>query len=486
MAVKATYVDGNGVPYTSSGATEEAALERAKARANASGNNGTVPVMDVGTLKGGQAKADIQTPNTPTGLYSMAGYLDTYANSNKDAFTQKLDAAAEAAKTSADTSFEDFLKEKLGIKGKAELTSDQYALNGVDTAQQEYNDVNNEILSEQTALRHAVERLKTTNPLGKGAIGIQNEIDDLTRKSLSKQADLAVIALAKQGKLDTAKATADRAVDAIYEKETNRLDALQLNYERNKDLFTTAEQRQFETAQDDRKRELDMQKSKELARFEQSIRQNDPLYKAQLIKAYRDAGLDANGNPISESTTPLIDPTTGKADPVGNFASFVKAVGAKDNATLQAIGGVLSSVQDLAHANESGSFPGLGFITAPIDALSTPEARANKAYIEAINLKVQQWASGAALTKEQTAQVAKITPRQGDTYGQTKSKLNALANFMLSQARGTLASQGFDYAPGRVDFFSSTLSQDDLKDVQDIYGSGTGGGDFNAGSYFTP
>ena len=69
------------------------------------------------------------------------------------------------------------------------------------------------------------------------------------------------------------------------EVQRNRLNTLQLIYQDNKDSFTKAEQRQFETMQADRERKFAMDTYQEKARFDQMIQQNDPLYQAKLKEA---------------------------------------------------------------------------------------------------------------------------------------------------------------------------------------------------------
>lgn len=154
----------------------------------------------------------------------------------------------------------------------------------------------------------------------------------------------------------------------------------------------------------------------------------------------------------SATTQPMVDPKTGKANPIGNLASVINASGAKDNVNLQNVAAVVGGLQKFAERNSSGQFPGVGIFSAP-GGFNSQEAVANQSDINAINLKVQQWASGASLTDAQTKMVDKLVPRQGDTYAQTKQKTNELVNFMLGQAQGYLASQGMQYTPETVDLF---------------------------------
>jgi hypothetical protein len=196
--------------------------------------------------------------------------------------------------------------------------------------------------------------------------------------------------------------------------------------------------------------------------LQEKIKQRDHAYqlglqltRAQIANTYdqiaeRNKAADA----ASFETPPIINPKTGKPDPIGNLSSVIKAVGAKDNVGLQNAAGVVAALQAFAERNPKGNFSGTGPLGG-VNAFKSAEGKTNEADLQAIELKVQQWASGASLTEEQTKMVAKLTPKPGDLPGQIKAKTNGLTNFMLNQTRGTLAAQGINYQPGTVDFFDA-------------------------------
>lgn len=256
------------------------------------------------TLTSKDTPADVATPPVPTQAEGLGAGIETMANQNKDSYTKNLANNAETAKTNADSSFEEYMKSVLGTEGKTSLTDKAYK-GTVDPAQAELNDINNQIIAEQVAVRRRVEKAQKENPLGKSAEGIQDQVDQINRESISKQADLAVIQLSKQGKYDSAIAIADRAVSAQFEQQQLKNEALKLNYERNKDLFTTAEQRAFETAQADRERNLEFEMYKEKKRFDQAIEQNDPLRKLQIKEAEIKLAALENPDPNGLSTETL-------------------------------------------------------------------------------------------------------------------------------------------------------------------------------------
>jgi hypothetical protein len=411
-----------------------------------------------------EALADVKpmqpSPTPPsTGATGMLGEFEA----SSKAYQDSLSAEAEAAKKSEEDSFSLYFDEATNQRGQSSLEDELYAKEA-DPFKKEVTKLNNDLAAEQHALRRRLEKLdKNESGLFGGAL--EDEKYRAETESLKRQADIAVILKAKQGQYSDAIEIADRAVAKLMEQQTNRLNALQLSYERNKDLFTTKEQRAFEVKQAERTAALNFEYQKKATDYEQLIKQNDPLYKLDLRLKTAEAEKAERENAATDGTTAsIINPLTGKPDPTSYFTSVIKSSGAKDNTNLQAIGGVIAAVQALAEANPSGEFPGIGIFNSP-DILKSPEGVANNSYVDAVNLKVQQWASGASLTKQQTEAVARLTPKRGDSYAQIKSKTNALANFMMTQAQGTLASQGVTFTPQSVDFFNDTERVNSFLDV---------------------
>lgn len=233
--------------------------------------------------------APVQAPYTPTQPAPTTGSagLQGAISAGTDQFTQNLAEQANAAKDPAQKGLSDLIQNMLNSEGATALTAKEYANTGVDSTQTELKTINNRILAEQRAADNEI-RLAKENPLGLSTEGVNRQIQDIQDKSVQRQADLAVIQMAKQGQYDSAKQIADRAVAAKVERQKTINDALQLNYQELKDTFTKAEQRQFETAQKDRERTLEMTAYKEKAKYEQLIKQSDPQYQATLAKTYAD------------------------------------------------------------------------------------------------------------------------------------------------------------------------------------------------------
>ena len=137
---------------------------------------------------------------------------------------------------------------------------------------------------------------------------------------------------------------------------------------------------------------------------------------------------------------------------------------------------VAGSLEDFANGNLEGEFVGLGPVWGArggggiFDRMfkteDFKERIANRSSIEAINLKVQQWASGAALTDEQTKQVEKITPRIGDSDEVVKQKTNQLYNFMLGVTETQLVTAGYNIQFPEVDLFELGVLIDQMSSKQ--------------------
>lgn len=157
---------------------------------------------------------------------------------------------------------------------------------------------------------------------------------------------------------------------------------------------------------------------------------------------------------------PIVNAQTGKIDPKSVVASIIKSTGGKLKGGQAALD-VLSSVQGLADRNLQGTFEGVGFGGGAVpERYKSQNAISNRQDIEAIGLKVQQWASGASLTEQQTEMVNKFTPQLGDSDNAVKKKINGLVNFMMGQVSSDLVGQGINYSPETIDMFSGIQSVD--------------------------
>lgn len=369
----------------------------------------------------------------------------------------QLTARAKVSEQKEASSFEDYIKASLEQDTPSQVRARVEQEQGI----LELDKQNEALKAEMTALDEQLRKqIEAIEKDGFGtAAGKAAGIAEATRVNRRQKADVAITQLAQQGQLDAAQRYANNFIQAEVEASQKKIDTLGLVYQRNKDLFTKDEQRAFETAQSDRQQKQEFEYAKLRADYEQKIKQSDPLYNLELaIKSKELARANTTSAPV------LRNPVTGRLDPTSYFTSVIAQAGAKDNVGLQAIGGVLAATQALAESNPDGIFPGLGPI-ARFAPASEQAATSNRAAVKAINLKVQQWASGASLTEQQTAYVNSITPTDSDWGPELARKTNSLTNFMLTQARGTLASQGIQFETPAVDFFNKEGELTDYLDV---------------------
>lgn len=162
-------------------------------------------------------------------------------------------------KTNFEQSQADLMTALNTAQGQTALQDQAYS-GTVDPAKQELNDINQRLNEETLAGRRRVEAVLTIPGITKAQA--QDKINEISRVNTSTQADLAIIQMAKQGQYDSAKEIADRKVSALVEEQKIKIDTLKFVYDNNKELFTKAEQRQFEVAQADRERKLNQEEKR--------------------------------------------------------------------------------------------------------------------------------------------------------------------------------------------------------------------------------
>jgi hypothetical protein len=127
---------------------------------------------------------------------------------------------------------------------------------------------------------------------------------------------------------------------------------------------------------------------------------------------------------------------------------------------------VLNALDEFATQRPEGKFIGsggfLGFaklkegIKGIFNAKNT-EAIQNSQSFDAIKLKVEQWASGASLTDEQTKAVKRLVPTTWDSDKEIKIKTSGLYNYMLNNVESNLLTDGVNVNFAPVDLFGGTI-----------------------------
>lgn len=187
------------------------------------------------------------TPSTPMVLPNAVISSDT--NSASDLITRTTEEnKVAAAKTAKDTALKDVNDASLKIAGQSQRQDDIFVQEGGDKARKDFDEYTSQIESEQLAVRRTTDTLRKNNPEGLGVGALNNRIQEVERKSLSKQADLAILQNSALRRYDTASAIAARKVAAETDYLKAELETKKLIYQDNKEAFTLAEQRMVDAA----------------------------------------------------------------------------------------------------------------------------------------------------------------------------------------------------------------------------------------------
>lgn len=204
-------------------------------------------VMGMDTLTASPSAVNVVPPKIGTEGAALGGMIASQPD-----YTKQLTDAATASQQTTDQAFNGYLEGLRGKIGETQATAKAYEKKGgVDDLQKKLNTYDQQLAMEQNALRRRQEAIQR-NAVGMSAQAISDEVARVERESLAKQADISIIRAGVAQDYSTAKAIADRAVAVQMEQQGNTIEALKLNYERNKDMFDKAEQRAFEAKQKDR------------------------------------------------------------------------------------------------------------------------------------------------------------------------------------------------------------------------------------------
>ncbi len=273
-----------------------------------------------------QKQISIPAPTPATESTNFNTYLEKTAQNQNDAFTQEQENNLKRSSAGYRSSLSDYITASLGSVGTEGATQEAFKQYGVDEKAKAVKDINQQILADTEAERVQIEELKK-NAQGFVGTGLSDKIAEIQDRGIQRRAALNITKLAALGEYDSARETADRAVSAILERQKIKNDTLRFAYEENKDLFTRDEQRLFETRQKYRERELNMKEFEIKARFEQSIKQSDPLYKAQLAKAQAEAALPGGvaGNTLTTQAgyAKLTPKQKSQADSLNNLVNYL-------------------------------------------------------------------------------------------------------------------------------------------------------------------
>lgn len=415
-----------------------------------------------------QMKGSIQTPpTTPINTDSVSTYASLVQPS--------VDAATQAYNTQNAnyTSIIDQYKQaQAATEGKNLYTQDLSNQQGLQTKTQAVQDLINQINSNNT--QGQIQQLDKGKFGGLTVAGGQNIDAEINRQTAIKNLSLGTQLAAAQGNLSLAQDFVDKAVSAKFDdaekKLTNLKDYLSINQKELERLDTRAYNAQTNLVNAKIK---DLETSKKNFTDIQNMivnasSQNAPaslVAKAQKAATPGEAAMILGQYAGDYYKTELLKNqiATEKAQRAKIYSSIaadnaaatpvqvqsvteVKPEKFKDASArtlYQTIDGVISAVKDVQKQAVGGNYSGLGYFQGNTpDVMTSNEGIKNRAFLNAVNLKVQQWASGASLTQQQTDMVNKMVPSVNDSDSVVTNKLNALKDYMTNEQKSIANTQG--------------------------------------------
>lgn len=405
-------------------------------------------------------------PNTTNGTAASglsgasAGYMAMPALSSAKSMGSQLTSANNVANQNAQQGQQDYQSQVLGLinqmQNRPGELEQQYGIQQLSAdalkAKANYDSV-------ELGYRRQKEATMIDGALS--ADQKQARIGEIERKEASQKADIAIDYNLKAGLLSNAKELMQKQIALELEPMKLKVDYYKDNRDRFDKILDKTEMRQYDYIQ--KKEERAYQAAQKAADRKANLIEK-AIDNGTYTSDMKNMSFDQIAEKIGAGTAAkAITPLTkdGKSDVVaeaGNVIKFAK----KDVPGAAAAIGVMSSLQKFAKDNTEGRFIG----AAPIKVagkLRGGEARSerinNQSAINAINLKVQQWASGASLTEEQTKQVKRLVPDKNDTDFKIREKINNLTQFMQQQVKAELAAKGISYEPTQVDYFAPSATE---------------------------
>lgn len=436
----------------------------------------TPPVIPAGVGLGSVPTPSLPNTQTGSGASNLsgasAGYMAMPALQGTQSFGSQLTNANNVANANAQQGQQDYQSQVLGLinqmQNRPGELEQQYGIQQLSAdalkAKANYDSV-------ELAYRRQKEATMTD-----GAISREQKaatIGEIERKEASQKADIAIDYNLKSGLLSNAKELMQKQIALELEPMKLKVDYYKDNRDRFDKILDKTEMRQYDFIQ--KKEERAYQAAKQAANDRQRLIEkaiDNGVYSADMKNmSYSQIANKIGAGNAAKAITPMA--SDGKPDVVTEAGNVIK-LAKKDVPSAAAAIGVMSSLQKFANDNIEGRFIG----AAPIKVagrLRGGEARSerinNQSAIEAINLKVQQWASGASLTKEQERQVARLAPDKSDTDYKIREKVNSLTQFMQQQVKAELASKGISYDPTQIDYFAPSATEQ-----LDVYVSNTPNG----------
>ena len=220
--------------------------------------------------------SNITTPTITQPTYSTNAIDTSTAGAKTQSASDALLAEQQAKADTSNKSLTDLYGQLTGVNtdiGNVNASVDRTKANEQRTLADKYT---SQIETLQKNTRDQINQLKDTNPEGLSAGAINAKISDINRKSISQQADLALLQSAASNDYKNLSAIADEQVKNNLSALQAKADNLQTFIDMNKSDMTTAENRIYQQKYDQVQAELKKKADNETAISQ--IKQNVALY----------------------------------------------------------------------------------------------------------------------------------------------------------------------------------------------------------------
>ena len=410
----------------------------------------------------------VNTPST-TNIVDLTNFGGSFAvpkpvPTNYNSFIQSLQTElpnlqneVNTYQTALDKQLSDLMSTNQDIGNKGTYQLEQENKLGINNMTKELADINKQFAQKKADYMSQYQTVGEKVSDKAFVTGMQAELQN---RSAIELGNLASVQQALQGNIQLARDTASRATELKYAPIEASLKNKLLFYDYNKDRLTSAQKRLADKQA--QSYELQLKNIEQIKSDARSLQNN-------VLDLLKDGKIDVNSaQSIMSGKTTLFDAFRGSGqnvamsttNPVESLTMIIKNGGAKTDDKLKLTGAVIAAAQDMASKNPTGDFSGLGPIRAGNLTVGS-KGQSNRTYLSALRGTVESWMTGASVSEDQQKRIEKdLIPKESDTDRQVRQKINALTNYMMSYAKGNLATQGINFNPPEIDLF--TVQQDPL------------------------
>jgi hypothetical protein len=216
----------------------------------------------------------------------LNGTLGTIAQGLELSAKEQPTTPVEPPKPTLRDTITDRLSSILNLQGtQADRTAELQKEQGLFEKQQIVTDLENQYRAKERFYTKEEEKIRK-NSEGKTATAIEQDVATLQRQRNSELADIAIQQQAASGNYRTAFDIVEAKIDAEFEPLKNEIETLKTMYSFYQNDLTESEKLQAQARIQEKESALAFERNKEMARYEQQLRQSDPLYQANLANVY--------------------------------------------------------------------------------------------------------------------------------------------------------------------------------------------------------